>query len=491
MNIRISAVFVVAASLCSVVHAAGPTIDIVVGPKADALEKLAADEAAALLKKLYGAEARVGNALPAGGGPVVVVGTPSSNPAFGQLKLNLPAVVRNDFAVKTYHDGARTVVAVVGASPAAVKDAAYELGWRLGVRYFTFGDLYPAEPPSLDKAEIDAVGRPSEKRDLTFNATFASPLDYAAWGVGDWKALLQQLSKLRYRKVVLDGSVKNLAGKETGLPIEITSDTMGRAAFQSAKAFDNAYLASASTVAAGRAAAATKLLQTIRDEGKRLGIEVVDAPSGAVVAQTDALNALHVDYYLTANSRLDVDPRFSHQTIYEEILAPICGTEVGGRVARAFEEYERATLLVNRSDDQFGVLGPQMFLRHFETTEPVPGWWNAARTHYLNAMNEMYRANTRAREGGRAFTLPHARKFEFAAEYVNVCESLRRAGAAKRKGDKEAQITELEKAIDSASNCCNAMAAIARTPSDRAYIAVMNQHAYRPLLKLLEAADAE
>ena len=46
------------------------------------------------------------------------------------------------------------------------------------------------------------------------------------------------------------------------------------------------------------------------------------------------------------------------------------------------------------------------------------------------AMNEMYRANTRAREGGRAFTLYYARRFEFGFEYMNAVEALRKAAMA-------------------------------------------------------------
>ncbi|MGC3966667.1 MAG: hypothetical protein QM775_04655 [Pirellulales bacterium] len=470
-------------------RAAGPKIDIVVGAGAAPLEKLAAEETAAILKKLYEAEAPISTSVPAGDGPLVVVGTQASNPAFGQLKLNLPAVVQQDFAVKTYRDGNRTIVAVTAAAPEAVPHAAYELGWRLGVRYFTFGDLYPAEPPALDKLEIDAVGRPPQKRELVHYAGLKSPLDYAPWSADDWQTLLHQLAKLRYRRVVLGPPPVNLGGNMAGMPIAITSDTMGRAAFKGAKTFDNADL-SAATSEAARVAAGTKLLTTVREEGKRLGIEVVDA-SSVFASFDDVLSAIHTDYYLVANSRLDVDERFAHTTICPEILDPVCGEEVGERVQRAFAEYDRATLAVNRGDDQFGLLGPKMLLRHFEIDEPPPGWWKAARTHYLNAMNEMYRANTRAREGGRAFTLYYARRFEFAVEYVNACEAVRRAGLAKRKGDKDAQIAELEKAIDSVTNCCNAMAAVARTPTDRGYIAVMNEYAYRPLLKLLEAADAE
>ena len=130
-----------------------------------------------------------------------------------------------------------------------------------------------------------------------------------------------------------------------------------------------------------------------------------------------------------------------------------------------------------------------MIVQFYDGPE-FPETLNEARTNYLNAMNEMYRANTRAREGGRAFTLYYARRFEFGFEFINVLEATWNAGIAKRKGDKETQIAELEKAIDSVTNACNAMAAVARSQSDRGVIAVMNEYGYRPLLKLLEEADA-
>ena len=112
-----------------------------------------------------------------------------------------------------------------------------------------------------------------------------------------------------------------------------------------------------------------------------------------------------------------------------------------------------------------------------------------AATDYLEAMNEMYRANTRAREGGRAFTLYWARRFEFAFEYMNFVQAVSRAGIAEQKKDSATQIAELEKAIESLNNALNAMAAVARSNSDRGLIAVLNEHGYRPLKKKLAEAE--
>jgi hypothetical protein len=135
------------------------------------------------------------------------------------------------------------------------------------------------------------------------------------------------------------------------------------------------------------------------------------------------------------------------------------------------------------------VPSPDVVLKHYASTEPPPEWWSKARENYLNAMNEMYRANTRAREGGRSYTLYFARRFEFAFEYLNSIEALRKAAIAKSKGDAATQIAELEKAVESLNGGLNAMAAVSRSQSDRGIIAVLNEYGYRPLVKELEAAQ--
>ena len=481
---------IICATFAAPTFAAGPMIDIVLGEKAEPLEKFAAEEMAGQLKKLFDAEVRFGTTAPANAANVIVLGTPLSNPLIAKFG-ELPDGPEQNFVVYSGKLGDKDALVVGGVNARTVLSAAYELGWRLGIRYFTFGDLYPTSPPAFTTAGFEvAVHRTPHDLDLVWNPTFASPLDFAVWGADDLRAYLRQLAKLRYRKIVLGPSVAQLGGKETGLPIAITGDTMGRAAFKGKRVFDNPSLEQAGTPEA-RAAAAKELIQQLRDEAQRLGIEVVDATATAEsLTVADVLVSPNSDYYQVANSRLDVDERFSQVTILSDIVTSVCGAEVDTRVQQAFDQCDRAAVLVNRHDDQLGALQPKMLLRHFESDEPPPGWWNDARTHYLNAMNEMYRANTRAREGGRAFTLYYARRFEFGYEYINTVEAIRKAGIAKRKGDKDTQVAELEKATDSVTNACNAMAAVARSPSDRGVIAVMNEYGYRPLLKLLEEADA-
>ena len=191
-------------------------------------------------------------------------------------------------------------------------------------------------------------------------------------------------------------------------------------------------------------------------------------------------------------SRASFGQMMTPQAACRELLSPVCGDEVDHRVWRAFELMQSAS---TRFGNDSGI--PEKYhldlsdpLNPFYKDEPVPAIWSEARDNYLNAMNEMYRANTRAREGGRSFTLYFARRFEFAFEYMNCIEAVRKAAIAEQTKDAATQIAELEKAIESLNNGLNAMAAVARSNSDRGLIAVLNEYGYRPLKKKLVEVEA-
>jgi hypothetical protein len=92
-------------------------------------------------------------------------------------------------------------------------------------------------------------------------------------------------------------------------------------------------------------------------------------------------------------------------------------------------------------------------------------------------MNEMYRANTRARGGARPFILYHAKRLEFALHYFTALESLYKAH------DPAARAESLEAAVEASYNALNAYADVARDASDRGVIALLNEHGYRVLLE--------
>lgn len=200
-------------------------------------------------------------------------------------------------------------------------------------------------------------------------------------------------------------------------------------------------------------------------------------------------NVGDIDFSTFYVSRASFDGSITPAQACEDLLTTVGGEGVAERVFKAFGMIEQATVLVDENGRDLGCPDDDVMRRPAASTEPPPAWWGKVRELYLNAMNEMYRANTRAREGGRPFTLYFARRFEFAYEYMNCVEATRKAGIAKSKGDTQTQIAELEKAVEAIHAACDAMAAVARSNSDRGIIAVLNEYAYRPLKRELEAAE--
>lgn len=190
-------------------------------------------------------------------------------------------------------------------------------------------------------------------------------------------------------------------------------------------------------------------------------------------------------------SRAAFDASITPQQACDDLLTPICGVAVAKSVFKGFGMVEEAMPLLNRHAHGFDSAVPKMVMAQYASHETPPEWWGKVRDAYLNGMNEMYRANTRARDGeaGRAYTLYCARRFEFGFEYMNCIESVRKAGIAKAKPDRETQLAELEKAVESMDAALNALAAVARSSSDRGIIAVLNEYGYRPLKRELEAVE--
>lgn len=189
-------------------------------------------------------------------------------------------------------------------------------------------------------------------------------------------------------------------------------------------------------------------------------------------------------YYL---SRASFEPTLTPQKALEEFTEASLGQGTYVRTIKAFELIEQATTLIDQNDIGFSFPVPNVLMKHYVSTEPVPEWMGQASNLYAEAMNEMYRVNTRTRDGNRDFSLYLARRCEFGMEYLNCVQAIRRAGIAKGKGDDETRIAELEKALESLHGGLNALSAVARSNCDRGIIAVLNEYGYRPLKKELEA----
>lgn len=190
-------------------------------------------------------------------------------------------------------------------------------------------------------------------------------------------------------------------------------------------------------------------------------------------------------------SRASFDPTLTPDAAYSELVTPMCGEGVAGRLTKGFDQIEEASPLIEQNQFNLGFPKPLILMQHYTAGEPPPAWMKEVRDLYAGAMDEMYRSQDRSHVAGRPFLRYYAKRLEFAYEYMSSIEATRLAGQAKKDGDSEKQIEHLEKAVEAMYNALNAYGEVARDSCDRGVIAVLNEYGYRPLKKELEAVSQE
>jgi alpha-glucuronidase len=137
----------------AIVIAAGPSVQVVVADKSPPLERRAAEEIAAVLTRLYGAEAKLVAAAADDAENVIYVGSPQSSPAVQSVAKQWPEQVHG---LKSIEMRGKPALVVSGGSPASTYWAAAELAHQLGVRSSS-GDLDPVAPPAFTLKGFDIV----------------------------------------------------------------------------------------------------------------------------------------------------------------------------------------------------------------------------------------------------------------------------------------------------------------------------------------------
>lgn len=470
------------------VLAAGPKIAIVTGPDAPPLEKLAASELSAQFKALFDAETTVQTSAPSDGSATVLIGSPKTNAA---IKTAWPTLTDQGQVIKSA-DG---VLIVGGGSPVATLWAVYELGYRFGIRYLLHDDALPVEKPAFRLEGFDVVQEPAftVRGWSGFNGT---AMGAESWGAEDHARLLKQLTKLKFTHYVVPSSIQKTPA------IAVDGDTAGRKAFGGAKTFEQPATASTDISAAatgvgivvvaepsakvlhlgapGTSVLPQFSLHRLADEVKGLR----SSQTAGFVASATVPGDLNAAVHFV--SRAAFDDKITAERALEDLVTTICGEGVYERLQKGFDLIELAAALIAANDPQIAVPGVDVLLRHDAASEPPPAWWTEAKAAYTSAMNEMYRGNTRARGGARPFILYHAKRLEFAMQYFNALEAVRKAGNAKASGQADARDEALGQAIEAIYNSLNAYADVARDPSDRGVIALMNAYGYHALLKVAE-----
>jgi len=273
-----------------------------------------------------------------------------------------------------------------------------------------------------------------------WNGYTGNAMGQESWSEAELDQRLAQLKKLGYSTIAIPESITPFA------PIRVDGDTGGRKAFRGAKTFENPEVAA--------------ITARFREKAAKEGFKIITADPVPVSV-------------LPKND-------FRDEKALSELVTPMCGEGVAERMWLGFQAIEKAAKLIAKNDPKLGVPAPDMLLRHLEGKGPVPEWLSEVKTLYTTAMNEMYRANTRAREGSRSFTLYNAKRLEFTFHLINCVESLHKAR------DAAARAEFLVAAEESIYNALNSYSDVARDSSDRGAIALLNEYGYRALRKVIK-----
>jgi hypothetical protein len=513
------------------VRAAGPTVTIVTGKALHPLEQMAADEVAHQLRELFDATIVTSSTVPERGN-VIVVGS-------------WPSTVGQEHFLKSVKTANLSVLMIGGGEPQSTYWAAIEFGRHFGVRRLLHADFQPLKKPKFSLDDIDVHLKPVFST-RAWLAMDDAPAGLASWSLADHRLRLQQLAKLKFNRIILPLKtsqpflMENKNGKLwSHQELRVDGETAGRAAFGRERVFRNPDVNTGSTSKDG-----VRLIRGIIAEANRLGMKVsiVDAANRAEVAaysktypkadsvsESGRLTTIQIGnlegnilplfdlerahaaisdlrqvkkkgfavacqlpddlntsaFYL---SRAGFDADMTPARAVDELVSPICG-DVSKRIAIGFDNLAKATVLINRHDPTIATPRQDVIMRHYAVNKPAPEWWAEAKTGFIMAMNEMYRANTRARGGARAYSLYLAKKFEFGLHYFTCLESIRAAGIAKAAKDKDAQLKNLDKAVEAMHNAMSAIADVDRNNGDRGIIALFNEYGFRPLVRELEKAD--
>lgn len=473
-------------------RADGPAVTVVTDPRAPEIERYAAAELTRLLESLFEARVTVSPGPAKDGGGAVIHLATTLPPEVGQA-LGVTLEEQGHLVRSTPHG-----LVIHGGSPVATLWAVYEYGYANGMRYLIGGDFVPVDKPDFTVTGYDLVRKTAAQPIRQWRLAGDTAASLASWGLEDHRKLLRQLAKLKFNRIALPAAD---AWPEVE-PIDVTGDIGGRAAFGGAKVFRHPD-ESVSGLGAKIAEAAAAVGLTLAGEGattNAVPTVALGQADGGLLPQIAPVGPLapgkgySVEAHIVGDhnpelhflSRAAFDPEVTAEQALIDLATPICGEGVAEPLRLGFAAVAEASALIARNDPTFAVPDPALFMEHYRSAEPAPAWWAEAKGLYAKGMNEMYRANTRARDGARPWILYHAKRYTFALHYLTAVESARAAGIARAAKDDAAWEEQLALAIESMHNALGIYSEVAADPSDRGAIALLNEYAYRPLLEALD-----
>jgi hypothetical protein len=246
-----------------------------------------------------------------------------------------------------------------------------------------------------------------------------------------------------------------------------------------------------------------RMVLTLGDD--RLGV-LSQSSLTSLAALVGDLNQMGWDGFQARCSILaELDPAFVYlsRAAYDATATPKASvldflTTITGKPAsadrlwKAMEHMEETTNLFAKNNYGFKFSDRGMLMNQYRP-EGLPSWWKEMKDHTTQTTIELYRGRGGAEPRARDLFYYYAKRSEYVGFYVAAVEALRAAEKARKSGDSEALIEQLETAVESMFNAIDAIGDVARDRSDLGLIAILTERAYRPLLaeyeRMLDAVE--
>lgn len=259
-------------------------VQVIHGPEADSLEKLAASELADILGRVFDdVDVRSGSVVARRAGTIIFVGNPDTNPGIARNNFEWPKVTEQGIAIISKSE--QKLHAVGGGSPAATLWSVYELGHRLGVRYLLRGDIDPLNKRPADLSDIEFAIEP-QVRQRGWETIGAGAHTFESWELADHQRVIAQLAKMKFNHLILkiepwhpflqydfEGVTKTTGTFWHGRKYSLTGDVVGKKAFGGAKVFSHPTFADTDSPAE-RKAAQQRFLASFMESAKSYGMSV-------------------------------------------------------------------------------------------------------------------------------------------------------------------------------------------------------------------------
>lgn len=263
-------------------------VQVIHGPNATPLEKLATSELVDILGRVFNdIETRSGSTAKKRPGTVIFVGNSDTNPNIAREFPDWLMVTNQGIVIQA--NAEKNTYAVGGGSPAATLWAVYEFGHRLGIRYLLRGDIDPLSKRPFDLSGVEGMIEPQVSQ-RGWETLGSGAHSFESWGLADHQRVIRQLAKMKFNHLILkiepwhpfvkydfEGVTKTTGTFWHGRMYPLTGDVVGKKAFGGAKFFEHPTFVATESPAERRGAQQrflTSLIESAREYGMSVSVQV-------------------------------------------------------------------------------------------------------------------------------------------------------------------------------------------------------------------------